>query len=265
MAEALQEVADLTEDDPLVHPEQVDGAEDDHQHRDRGGPRRVGERAQEDHELAHEAGQARQAHAGHHEEAEHRGVDRGPCGQAAHLRDRPVVGALVDDAHAEEQGAGDDAVVDHLHDRALHALLVEHEDAQRHEAHVAHRRVGDQLLEVRLDDGHDRAVDDRDEAQHDDQRTPLVGRVGEERQREADEAVAAELEQHAGEDHGARGGRLHVRVRQPRVEREHRDLDGERQEERAERRATRRCRRTARCLALSVSTEKAPSQLPVAW
>ena len=47
------------------------------------------------------------------------GVDRGPRGEAAHLGDGPVVGALVDDADAQEQGAGDDAVGDHLHDGAL--------------------------------------------------------------------------------------------------------------------------------------------------
>src|SRR3970040_2187985 len=64
-----------------------------------------GERAQEDEELAHEAGQAGQAHAGQHEEAEDRRVDRGARRQAAHLGDGPVVGALVDHADAQEEGA----------------------------------------------------------------------------------------------------------------------------------------------------------------
>ena len=96
---------------------------------------------------------------------------------AAELRDRPVVGPLVDHADEEEQGAGDQAVVDHLEDRPVHRLLLEHEDSERDEAHVADGRVRDELLEVRLDHRHDRAVDDRDQAQDDDQRRVGVGRV----------------------------------------------------------------------------------------
>ena len=61
-------------------------------------------RAHEDEELAHEAGQSRQPGRGQDEEAEDRGVDRHHGGQAAHLRDRPVVGALVD--HADAGGRG---------------------------------------------------------------------------------------------------------------------------------------------------------------
>ena len=53
----------------------------------------------------------------------------------------------------------------------------------------------------------------------------------EHRQREADEAVAAELQQHAGEDHRARGRRLDVGVGQPGVDRPHRQLDREAGEE----------------------------------
>ena len=58
--------------------------------------------------------------------------------------------------------------------------------------------------------------------------------AGIERQGEPDEPVGAELEHDRGQDHRARRRRLGVRVRQPGVEREHRDLDGEGQEEREE-------------------------------
>ena len=60
---------------------------------------------------------------------------------------------------------------------------------------------------------------------------PRRGVAGQQRQREADEAVRAHLQQNAGQDHGAGRGRFGVRVRQPGVEREHRHLDGEREEE----------------------------------
>ena len=54
------------------------------------------------------------------------------------------------------------------------------------------------------------------------------------RQREAQEAVGAHLQQNTGQDHRAGGGRFHMGVGQPGVEREHRHLDGEAQEERPE-------------------------------
>ena len=117
-----------------------------HERRDRGGRRADQERADERQELADEAGQAGQAGRGEDEEAEDRGLDRHARGEAAHLRDRPVVGPLVDHADEEEQGAGDQAVVDHLEDRALDALLGEHEEPERDEAHVADRRVRDERL-----------------------------------------------------------------------------------------------------------------------
>jgi hypothetical protein len=53
--------------------------------------------------------------------------------------------------------------------------------------------------------------------------------LGEQREGEADQAIAAHLQHHAGQDHRAGRGRLHVRVGQPGVEREQRHLDDERQ------------------------------------
>ena len=60
------------------------------------------------------------------------------------------------------------------------------------------------------------------------------GRLGEDEQRHADEAVGAELQQDGGQDHRALGGRLGVGVGQPGVEREHRHLDAEAHEHAAE-------------------------------
>jgi hypothetical protein len=122
------------------------------------------------------------------------------------------VGSLVDHPDQQEQGAGDHPVGDHLQQRPMQALLGEDEDAQGDEAHVADRAVGDQLLEVRLDQGDDRAVNDRDQRQGDDQWRPGDRGVGEERHRETDQPVAAQLEEHAGKDDRARGGCLDVCV-----------------------------------------------------
>ncbi len=118
-------------------------------------------------------------------------------------------------------------MVDHLDHATLEALAGERERAEHDEAEVAHRRVGDEPLHVGLDDGDHGAVDDPDDGQRGHQPGELDGGLGEERQVEADEAVGAELQQHARQHHRARGGRLGVGVGQPRVEREQRHLDGE--------------------------------------
>ena len=212
-----------------------------------------------------EAGEARQPARGEDEEPERDGVDRHPPREAAHLRDRPVVGPLVDHADEEEQGARDQAVVDHLEDRAVHALGVEHEDPERDEAHVRHGAVRDELLQVRLDEGHDRAVDDRDQAQDDDRGGERVGGAREQRQGEPDHPVRPELQHDRGEDHRARRRRLDVGVRQPGVERPHRDLDREGEEEREEGEELER--RVERRTSGGSRSRTRPSQLPLlaAW
>ena len=135
--------------------------------------------------------------------------------------------ALVADTNEQEESAGDEAVVEHLQDCAVDSLLVEGEDAERHEAHVADGAIRNQFLEVGLHDRHERAVDDGDYGEGDHERRKEVRAIREEWDREANEAVPAELQEHAGEDHRACGGGLHVRVWEPGVEGEHRHLNGE--------------------------------------
>ena len=84
---------------------------------------------------------------------------------------------------------------------------------------------------VRLHQRNERAVQDARHRQPAQERRRLARRVGEERDRQAQEAVGAHLQQHAGEDHATGGRRLDVGVRQPGVERQHRHLDGEGQRE----------------------------------
>ncbi len=65
-----------------------------------------------------------------------------------------------------EEPACGDPVVEHLVERALHALHVHRAQPEHDEAQVAHARVGHQLLHVRLDHRDERAVDDADDRQH---------------------------------------------------------------------------------------------------
>ena len=92
---------------------------------------------------------------------------------------------------------------------------------------VGDRRVRDQPLEVLLHRGDDRAVDDADDAEREEQRREVDRRLGEQVEAEAQEAVGAELQHDAGEDHRAGRRRLGVGVGQPGVEREQRHLDRE--------------------------------------
>jgi hypothetical protein len=105
------------------------------------------------------------------------------------------------------------------------------EEAEGHEAHVRDRRVGDQLLHVLLHQRDEADVDHRDQRQRDDQPVQLGAGIRRDRQAEAQEAVAADLQHDRRQDHRAAGGRLHVRVRQPGVHRKHRHLDRKREQE----------------------------------
>ena len=73
------------------------------------------------------------------------------------------MGPFIDGADAEKQCPRRDAVVHHLHDRALDALGVEREDTQGDKAHVAHAGVRDQFFQICLRQGHVRAIQNRDQ------------------------------------------------------------------------------------------------------
>ena len=86
-----------------------------------------------------------------------------------------------------EHRAGDEAVRDHLHHRALEAQprrialpcrdqVERDERAERDEAHVRDRRIGDQLLHVVLHQRDEADVDHRDQRQRDDQPVELARR-----------------------------------------------------------------------------------------
>ena len=159
------------------------------------------------------------------------GVDRHHVREPAELRDLLGVAPLVDEPDDQEQPARREAVVDHLQHAALEPERVEREHAEHHEAEVADRGVGDQLLHVLLHQRHEPGVDDADDRERHHPRHRVERRLRQERQREADEAVGPHLQQHARQDHRARGRRLDVGVGQPGVEREHRHLDREAEEE----------------------------------
>ena len=97
---------------------------------------------------------------------------------------------------------------------------------------MADRRIGDEPLEIGLHQCHERPVENPDHAQAEEPRGGCGRRVGKHRQREPQEAVDADLEQHPGQIDAATRGGLDVGQRQPGVEGNDRDLHGEAGEER---------------------------------
>jgi hypothetical protein len=220
-------VGDLTVEDALHHPEDVaggedhpDGGEDDHRGTETPG-------ADQDQELAHEAVEAGHRDRGEADQQEDGGVPGHRRLEPPELGDEPRVPTVVQHAHQEEEGPRRDPVVQHLVDRSHEAGRGKGGDPEHHEPEVGDRGVGDELLEVGLDEGDEGPVEDPDDGEDPHEGGEAHGGVGEERDRHAQEAVAPHLEEHSGEDDRARGGGLDVGVGKPGVEGPHRDLDRE--------------------------------------
>ena len=65
---------------------------------------------------------------------------------------------------------------------------------------MSDRRVGDDALEIRLHGRDDRAVGDPDDGHHEQDRCEVDRGLREERDRETQESVRADLQHHAGQD-----------------------------------------------------------------
>ncbi len=134
--------------------------------------------ADQDHELADEAVERRQADRRQSGEHEHEREPGNRLRQAAELLELLGVAAVVEHADEKEEGAGRESVIDHLQQRALPGDLVEGEESQHDESEMGDRGVGDQLLHVDLRPGDQGAVDDSDESQADDPGASCVAACG---------------------------------------------------------------------------------------
>src|SRR5215813_328551 len=96
-------VRDLAEEHALVHPQQVDGGEDDAGGGEHRGDPAPLERAHEDEELAHEPVEAGEPDGREHDDHEERAERGHHLPDPPELLDEPRVAALVDHAHEEEE------------------------------------------------------------------------------------------------------------------------------------------------------------------
>ena len=228
---------------PLIHPQHVPSAQHHAGNRQDGkdfhcnsaGKSRSSpgalERADQNQEFAHEAVQARQPDARQREDQHEKAQHGQFFGEAAIVGDLPRVIAVVDHAHHGEQPAGGKSVVDHLQHAAIDAQRIQGEKSQHAKAQVGHAGIGDELFEVFLRKRDERSVDDARRGQSQHPRHEQGRGIRKHRQIESQEAVGADLQQNARQDHAARGGRLHVSQGQPGVQRKKRDFDGETREQ----------------------------------
>ena len=161
------------------------------------------EGAADDEELAYERIQSRESRRRQTEQCQQSAVDRRTFGEPPIVLDLARVRPLVDHADREEQRRRNDPMVNHLKDRPFDRALVQGEDAQRDETHVADAREGDETLDVGLDQGHVRTPDDGNRGDHQhgpDEDLYGLGKYGE---RDPQEAIGAHLEKDSGQDHAS--------------------------------------------------------------
>ncbi len=167
----------------------------------------------------------RQADIGHGKEHEDQRIGRHPVHQTAISVNLAGVHPVIDHAHAEKERTRDKAMAQHLENRTIHALLIGCENPHGHITHMRHRRISDQLFHIRLRQSHQRSIDNRNGAHPQHQRRQHLCPHREHRQAEAQEAIAAHLQEDRRQHDRTCGRRLHVGVGQPCMHRPHRHLD----------------------------------------
>ena len=168
-------VDDRSEHHSLDEPQRIRRTEHERRRREERIPEIGLEARQDDEKLADKARRARQARISQREEHHERGEFRHRIDDAAVIGNLPAVHAVVHDADTQEQRAGYQAMGNHLHHAAgdaerdaLRTATVReycpgNEKAERHEAHVGDRRIGDQFLHVLLNQRDEADVDDGDQ------------------------------------------------------------------------------------------------------
>ena len=164
---------------------------------------------------------------GQGDDQEKRRQHRRPQRLAAQLAQVLAAGALGEQGDDQDHRRHHEPVVDHLQQRPVGPVGAQGEDPGGDEAELGDRRVAGDQPQVGLREGHHRAVEDRGQRDHQHDLLELDRRVGEQRQHDAQEAVGADLGEHAGEDRQRRQRRGPVGVGHPAVQQEGRHLDQE--------------------------------------
>lgn len=202
-------------------PQHIERREDDAGDGEHRENRELGEYADEDRELRHEADESRQSQGRHAREHEARRKARHLVGKPLEIVHCAKMRLFIDEADHREEERAHHAVRHHVGNRARDADDIQCREAQEHIAHVRHRRVADDVLQILL---HERDVSGIEHVAHREERDQWRPELRAQRQHEkpdADEAVAADLLQNARMNHRHRRRCARVAVGRPAVEREH--------------------------------------------
>ena len=122
-------------------------------------------------------------------------------------------------------------MANHLEHGAADTQGINGPNAHEHKAHVAHGAAGDPSFDVVLGEGVERPVDDVDDSQHDQGRRQDEMDLREHLHVEAQQGIAAHLQQHPSQQHRHRCIRLPVGIGKPGVQGEDRQLDAKANQE----------------------------------
>src|SRR6266568_523518 len=117
-------------------------------------------------------------------------------------------------------------MVNHLQHAPGNTFSIESKYTEHYKAEVGDRGIGDQLFHVFLHHGNKCGVDNTDNSKRGDQWSKLVGGFRKQRDGKAHITVGTHFQQDSGEDNRTGRWCFRMRIGQPSMKREHRDLDG---------------------------------------
>ena len=178
-------------------------------------------------ELTPETSESGQTQRRHHAKTQDPTHSRHRDEHAAETLDLKRVIPLFHRASDEEQHASDEAVRDHSKDGGVESERGQSGNSQHDEAHVCNRAECDETFHVGLREASECSVDDADNGESADPRSPRFGGRGQDRNCDTHESVRSEFQQDGCQDYRALSWCLSMRVGEPCMEREHRHLDRE--------------------------------------
>ena len=150
--------------DPLVHPEEIAGSQDNSRNAENGQNLMSFEDSEDTQYLTDKAVQPWQANRGEHTDEEEGGKDRHLLADPAKVSNLPGVRSLVKNTDNQEQCAGAQPVIEHLVDGSFKSFCVQGKDSEHDQPHVADAGIGHKRFDILLDERHQAAVDDSDQA-----------------------------------------------------------------------------------------------------
>ena len=115
----------------------------------------------------------------------------------------------------------------HDEHRAGDTYEVQAGNTQENETHVRHAGITNQEVQILLAHRHPADIQDVADAEPGDNVRPVLGRLRQERQGDADQTVETEFLEHAGMQHGGGRRRHTITQRRPGMERPERNQDAE--------------------------------------